>query len=157
MPAEDLCDRLIPFWSEAGFDREINWQEQRDWLLEVVKLIAPSLTRLTDAVEMTRYLFESELKYTDEAIAVLQPEAVKPILADLLQQLRDTPDLTTELATGLIQAVTKSQSVKKGMVMKPLRCALTGDIHGPELIPSFLLLHQRGLAVERLQGAIALG
>jgi glutamyl-tRNA synthetase len=155
MPAEDLCDRLIPFWSEAGFDREINWLEQRDWLLEVVKLIAPSLTRLTDAVEMTRYLFESELKYTDEAIAVLQPEAVKPILADLLQQLKDTPDLTAELATGLIQAVTKSQGVKKGMVMKPLRCALTGDVHGPELIPSFLLLHQRGLAVERLQGAIS--
>jgi glutamyl-tRNA synthetase len=155
IPADDLCDRLIPFWSEAGFDREINWQEQRDWLLEVVKLIAPSLTRLTDAVEMTRYLFERELKYTDEAIAVLQPEAVKPILADLLQQLKDTPDLTAELATGLIQAVTKSQGVKKGMVMKPLRCALTGDIHGPELIPSFLLLHQRGLAVSRLQGAIA--
>jgi glutamyl-tRNA synthetase len=155
MPVEDLCDRLIPFWREAGFDRELDFMTERSWLLELVTLIAPSLTRLTDAVDMTRFLFESELKYTDAAIAALQPEAVKPLITALLEQVKDTAVLTADAANSLIQTVTKSQNVKKGMLMKPLRCALTGDVHGPELIPSFLLLHQRGLAVPRLQQALS--
>jgi glutamyl-tRNA synthetase len=156
MPVEDLCDRLIPFWREAGFDREVDFVAERSWLLELVTLISPSLTRLTDAVEMTRFLFESELKYTDAAIAALQPEAVKPVITALLQELKDLPELTIDVANSLIQTVTKSQNVKKGMVMKPLRCALTGDVHGPELIPSFLLLHQRGLAMPRLHQALSI-
>jgi glutamyl-tRNA synthetase len=156
MPIEDLCDRLIPFWREAGFDRELDFVAKRPWLLELTALIAPSLTRLTDAVEMTRFLFESELKYTDGAIAALQPEAVKPVITALLEELQNIPELTADTANNLIQTVTKSQNVKKGMVMKPLRCALTGDVHGPELIPSFLLLHQRNLTVPRLQQALSL-
>jgi glutamyl-tRNA synthetase len=155
MPVADLCDRLIPFWRDAGFD--LDFEAERSWLLELVTLIAPSLTRLTDAVDMTRFLFDRELKYTDAAIAALTPEPVKPVIAELAQQLKDTPELTADTANSLIQAVTKSLNVKKGMVMKPLRCALTGDIHGPELIPSFLLLHQRGLAVPRLQQALSVG
>ncbi|WP_019499321.1 glutamate--tRNA ligase [Pseudanabaena sp. PCC 6802] len=156
MPVEDLCDRLIPFWQQAGFNREVDFAAERGWLLELVTLIAPSLTRLTDAVEMTRFLFESELKFTDAAIAALQPEAVKPVITALLGQLKDTPVLTADAANSLIQTVTKLQNVKKGMVMKPLRCALTGDVRGPELIPSFLLLHQRGLAIPRLQQALSI-
>ncbi|CAN1211197.1 glutamate--tRNA ligase [Tumidithrix helvetica PCC 7403] len=152
MTAEDLCDRLMPFWQKAGFNCDLD----RAWLLEVVKLIAPSLTLLADAVEMARYLFVDTPNYTDEAIAVLSPETVKPILSGLLEALNQTPELTAESAGALIQTVTKAQGIKKGMVMKPLRAALTGDIHGPDLVPSFLLLHQRNLALPRLQHSLGI-
>jgi glutamyl-tRNA synthetase len=152
MPTEDLCDRLLPFWQNAGF----NCDRDRAWLLEVVKLIAPSLTLLADAVEMARYLFVDVTTYTEEAIAVLSPETVKPILAALIEALEQTPELTAESTTAVVQAVTKAQNVKKGMVMKPLRAALTGDIHGPDLGQSFLLLHQRNLALPRLRHSLEL-
>jgi glutamyl-tRNA synthetase len=150
MPVEDLCDRIIPFWQKAGFD--VN--QERAWLLDVVRLLAPSLVKLTDAVEMARYLFADLPEYKEEAIAVLAPEAVKPILTSLLQGLKDIPELTADAATELIGSVTKLHGVKKGAVMKPLRCALAGDVHGPELIPSLLLLQQRGVAIARLQKSL---
>jgi glutamyl-tRNA synthetase len=45
--------------------------------------------------------------------------------------------------------------VKKGLVMRSLRAALTGDVHGPDLIQSWLLLNQIGLDKSRLNQAIS--
>ncbi len=154
MDSEILCDRLIPFWQTAGFDSSNFEPANRPWLIDVVKLIAHSLTLLTDAVEMARYLFTENLEYTEEAIAVLKQEAVIPILLALAQALRDTSSLTVDSASNLIQSVAKSQNLKKGAVMKPLRCALSGDINGPDLISSLLLLHQKRVAITRIETAL---
>ena len=50
----------------------------------------------------------------------------------------------------------KEQNVKKGLVMRSLRAALTGDLHGPDLVESWLILHQKDLDKKRLQEAIGL-
>jgi glutamyl-tRNA synthetase len=150
MDPEILCDRLIPFWQAADFNPNFD----RNWLIDLVKLIAPSLTVLTDAVDMARYLFIDNLEYTEEAIAILKAESVKPILIALAQALKDTPTLTPDSASSLIQSIAKSLNLKKGAIMKPLRCALSGDIHGPDLISSLLLLAQRGVAVTRIETAL---
>ena len=55
----------------------------------------------------------------------------------------------------IIKTVTKEQNVKKGVVMRSLRAALMGDMHGPDLIQSWLILHQLGQDKPRLQQAIA--
>jgi glutamyl-tRNA synthetase len=38
--------------------------------------------------------------------------------------------------------------------MQSLRAALTGEVHGPDLIQSWLLLHQHQLAVSRIEQAL---
>jgi glutamyl-tRNA synthetase len=50
--------------------------------------------------------------------------------------------------------VTTEKKVKKGLVMRSLRAALTGDVHGPDLIESWVLLHQQGIDKTRLQQAL---
>jgi glutamyl-tRNA synthetase len=40
-------------------------------------------------------------------------------------------------------------------VMKSLRAALMGDLQGPDLIQSWLLLHQKGWDSIRLQQALS--
>ena len=51
--------------------------------------------------------------------------------------------------------MTKSQQVKRGLVMRSLRAGLTGELHGPDLNQSWLLLHQLGLDKKRLQQTLA--
>jgi glutamyl-tRNA synthetase len=55
----------------------------------------------------------------------------------------------------LIQQVTKSQKVKKGLVMRSLRASLTGELHGPDLTQTWLLLNQLGADKTRLQQTLA--
>jgi glutamyl-tRNA synthetase len=151
LPTEDVCDRLIPFLKEAGYDLA---SVDHQWLLDLTKLIAPSLVVLTDAAKISKFFFTEFEDYTDEAKATLQGEAIAGILTALIEALKETSELDADIAGEVIKTVTKSQGVKKGVVMKSLRAALTGDLHGPEILPSFVLLHRKGLALSRLQRAL---
>ncbi|AFY68739.1 glutamyl-tRNA synthetase, glutamate--tRNA(Gln) ligase [Thalassoporum mexicanum PCC 7367] len=155
MDIGDLCDRLVPVWQAAGYDLEQPGID-RDWLMALVEIIAPSLTRLNDAIQMTSFFFTSSLTYTDEAKGVLEPDEVRGILQDLLTELKAASTLDQESVNGILKSVTKAKGVKKGKAMRPLRAAITGDVHGPDLIPSLLLLAQRDVLVNRLAAAIAL-
>jgi glutamyl-tRNA synthetase len=150
-PVDKITDLLIPFWTEAGYT--FVGGRERPWLEELVALIAPSLTRLTDAVAMSQMFFTDGVEFDDEAKAQLQQDGVAAALQGILAGLEgDTFD-----GQGIIKQVVKEQGVKKGLVMRSLRAALTGEVHGPDLMQSWKLLHEIGLDKPRLQNAIAAG
>lgn len=153
LPTEDVCDRLTPFLKEAGYELE---SVDQQWLLDLTKLIAPSLTLLTDAATISKFFFTEFEDYTDEAKATLQGDAIAGIITALIESLKETSELDADSAGEVIKTVMKSQGVKKGVVMKSLRASLTGDLHGPEILPTFVLLHRKGLALSRLQRALTL-
>jgi glutamyl-tRNA synthetase len=152
MPVDQLTDLLMPYWQQAGY--AFDPVGDRAWLEQLTPVIGPSLTTLPEAVEMVRYLFMPEFSLSDEARAHLQQASVKAILEGILASL-PTEELTETTAQALIAEAVKQQGVKKGLVMKSLRAGLTGMLQGPDLIQSWLLLHQRGWDRTRLQTAIA--
>jgi glutamyl-tRNA synthetase len=94
------------------------------------------------------------LTLNEEAQAQIAQAGAQDILQSLLNSLLETADFNEEAAKGIINRVTKEHGVKKGMVMRTMRAALSGEVHGPDLIQSWLLLHQQGLAVSRMQEAL---
>ena len=153
MPVDKLTDLVIPFWSKAGF--QFNGGRERTWLEQLVGLIAASLTRLVDAVDMTKVFFTEGVELTEEGSQQLQQAGVKTVLQVIIAALESQPELTADVAQDIIKQVVKSEKVKKGLVMRSLRAALTGDVHGPDLIQSWLLLNQIGLDKSRLNQAIS--
>jgi glutamyl-tRNA synthetase len=152
MPAETLLPELIPYWQAAGF--KFDPIIDHDWLLQLTGMIGASLARLDECVEISRTFFADTVTLNEEATAkVTQPGATE-VLASLLAELRAKPELSAIEAQDLIKQVTKDQNVKKGLVMQSLRAALTGEVHGPDLIQSWLLLHQHQLAVPRIEQAL---
>jgi glutamyl-tRNA synthetase len=151
MPVDKLTDLIIPFWEEAGYT--FTGSRERPWLEQLVSLIAASLTRLVDAVAMSKVFFTDGVEFSEEGSTQLQQEGVKPVLQAILTAL-ESQSLTADTAQSIIKQVVKEQSVKKGLVMRSLRAALTGDVHGPDLIQSWLLLNQIGLDKQRLNQAI---
>lgn len=152
-PPSELVDLLIPYWQEAGYN--IDPENNRPWLERLAAVIGPSLTRLPDAVEMTQMLFTDSVELTSEAIEQVKKEGATDVLNAVLAALENTPELSAETAGEIIKQVTKQQKVKKGLVMRSLRAALTGDVHGPDLIESWVLLHQKGQDKPRLQQALS--
>lgn len=151
MPLDKLTDLLIPFWEKAGY--KVDSGRDRVWLEKLVALIQPSLTRLKDAVEMSKLFFADSVEYAQEGAAQLQQEGAKPVLQSIATAL-ENQELSESTAQEIIKQVTKEQNVKKGLVMRSLRAALTGDVHGPDLIQSWLLLNQIGLDKTRLASAV---
>ncbi|ACK72669.1 glutamyl-tRNA synthetase [Gloeothece citriformis PCC 7424] len=150
MPPDELLELIIPYWQEAGY--EVNLDQDRPWLTQLTALIAPSMTRLKDAPAESRLLFGESIKFSDEAIAQLKLEGVKDILNEVIEGIK--PSLTDEEAKALVNQVTKTQKVKKGLVMKSLRAGLMGELQGPDLIQSWILLNHKGWDKLRLQQAL---
>jgi glutamyl-tRNA synthetase len=63
--------------------------------------------------------------------------------------------LTSAEAQKITKKLSKEKNLNKGLIMRSLRAALTGAMHGPDLIESWVILHQRGTAKTRLLDAIS--
>jgi len=151
MPIPEVTDLLIPVWKSAGY--VFDEKSDRAWLEQISALVAPSLSRLNEAVDMTRYLFQP-LEFTDDAKAQMQQEGATTAIKAILEAM---PSSLTEAATqDVIKQVVKEQNLKKGVVMKSLRAALTGALQGPDLVQSWLLLNQKGLDQERFEQALSI-
>ncbi len=148
MPPEQLVELLVPYWQAAGF--EFDPKQDRSWLLALTSLIGPSLARLDECVEISRTFFTPSATPNEEAAAKLSQPGAKEVLTSIVTTLKSQPNLTQSEVQELIKQVTKAQNVKKGVVMQSLRAALTGEVHGPDLIESLVLLHQHQLAVPRI-------
>lgn len=152
LPAPELVDLLIPYWHNAGFG--FDPERNRAWLEQMAAVIGPSLARLREAVDMTRMFFTESVEFSAEAVDQLKKEGAADVVQGVLDAVAKYPELSADEAQQIITTVTKEQKVKKGLVMRSLRAALTGDVHGPDLIQSWVLLHQQGIDRSRLQQAL---
>ncbi|HEY9639667.1 MAG TPA: glutamate--tRNA ligase, partial [Coleofasciculaceae cyanobacterium] len=152
MPIDQLTDLLIPYWQAAGYEFDL---QDRAWLEQLTALLAASLVRLDDAVAMSKYLFVADVGFTEEATVQLKQDNVATVLQGIIAALEATPTVTEANVQEVIQAGVKAAGVKKGVAMRSLRAALTGDMHGPDLVQSWLLLNQHHLDLPRLKQALA--
>lgn len=148
LPSEKLVDLIIPYLQEAGYE-----ESDHTWLLKLATLIGPSLTRLTDTVKESRLLLDESLNFTEDALTQLKTAGVKEILQEILGKIE--AGLTEETAKEIVNQVTKSHGVKKGVVMKSLRAGLMGELQGPDLMQSWVLLNQKGWDKLRLQQSLS--
>ena len=151
-PAEELLPMLMPYWNEVGYD--FDEQADRDWLIPLTAMIAPSLTRLKDCVDLGHFFATPTLEFSDKAQKQLRSEGVAEAMQAVVEALKDSPINRPEDAKGIINQVAKNLGVKKGLVMKSLRAALMGDMQGPDLVESWAILHQREFDQQRLEKAV---
>jgi glutamyl-tRNA synthetase len=153
LPAVELMPLLIPYLEAGGY--QVDLEKDQAWLESLASLIGPSLTRLTDAATESQLLFGDRLDLKEDGQKQLAVEGAKAVLEAALTFSQNMPELTLDEAKGEINRLTKELGLKKGVVMKSLRAGLMGTVQGPDLLQSWLLLHQKGWATTRLNQAIA--
>ena len=151
-PPEALLPMLMPYWNEAGYG--FDEQSDKTWLLPLTAMIAPSLTRLKDCIELGRFFATPTMDFSDKAKQQLRSEGVAEAMQAVLEAIKDTPINQTEDAKAVIDRVAKALEIKKGLIMKSLRAALMGDMQGPDLAESWTILHRRGFDQQRLEKAV---
>ncbi|MCJ8283688.1 MAG: glutamate--tRNA ligase family protein, partial [Rivularia sp. ALOHA_DT_140] len=151
MPVDKLTDMLIPIWEEAGY--KFSETKEREWLEKLAALIQPGISRLTEAVEIAKIFSTETVDFDSEAQQQLQKEGVKTALQGIVAALDN--DINASTAKDIIKQIVKQQNVKKGLLMRSLRAALTGEMNGPDIVDSWVLLNNTGLDKLRLEKAIA--
>jgi len=137
----------LPRWQEAGLstDQPPAWQEK------LAVLLGPSLVVLQDGVEQARPFLGSP-EPDDASRAQLQVEGCQAALRHVLRQR--PPAFEASAAKALLTEAARAAGVRKGVVMKGVRAALLGCLHGPDLLLSWELLHGVGEDDRRLRAAL---
>ncbi|MEL7068333.1 MAG: glutamate--tRNA ligase [Cyanobacteria bacterium J06581_3] len=153
-PAEALLPMLMPYWQAAGYGFDAD--TDKDWLLPLVSMIGPSLTRLKDCVELVHFFVTPTMEFSEKAKEQLGKDGVGAAMQAVADALSGIEINEPADAKGVINQVTKALGVKKGLIMRSLRAALMGDMQGPDLVESWVILHARGFDKQRLAAAIEL-
>lgn len=120
---------LRPFLQEAGYD--ISDENKAKKIIDAV------YKRISFGKEIAReaaIFYEPDLEIQEqEARVILRQESSKKVLTTLLEKIRDVPELDVESFKNLMKQVQQETGIKKEQLWMPVRVALTGVTHGPEL------------------------
>ncbi len=121
---EKVAELASPFLKEAGY----SWNDE-DYLYDVVDVLLPRVDTLKEIAEQSDYFFNDNFSYTEDAKRRL--EAGQKYLEGLERELSTLDFFDYDDVDDCIRSYVKSQSVKMGEIMMPLRSALAGTTQAP--------------------------
>ncbi len=153
-PLEEVTRLALPYLQAAGYVGGEVSHVQMEWLKHLVGAVRKGISHLAEIPARTALFFTNELTYSAEAQRVLQEEQVPMVLNTLKEKLAVTP-MTEEGVKGMLKTLAKELKLGGKQVYMPIRAALTGEVHGPELFDIIPLLGVEECA-RRLDSAVAL-
>ncbi len=111
------------------------------WLRKVVATAREHVAYAAQVPECVALYFNDDVAFeNDAAAAVLKAPAVPAVIGMLLAQLAELPVLDAVSVKALFKSIQKTTKLKGKDVFMPIRVALTGNQHGPELAEIIPLL-----------------
>jgi nondiscriminating glutamyl-tRNA synthetase len=142
-PPEDLIDLALPFLRAEGLfnEADILSEEQRQWIVIFLKAVREKINNLSEIRDYIKFFTGEEVDVTDEeARLIIQAPTVPAVLELLREKVHATPELDPPAAKSILKQIGKELKLKGRDVFMPVRIALTGQMHGPDLDAILALL-----------------
>ncbi|RIV24511.1 glutamate--tRNA ligase [Alicyclobacillaceae bacterium I2511] len=124
--------------------------EDTHWLSEVVDLYREQMTCAADFVELAAGFFSPTVAWSEDALAVLREPGAWPVVDKYLQYVLTDTEWTSESSRQRFKRVQQDLGTKGRGLYMPVRAAVTGQIHGPDLQRTLANL-PREWVVERIR------
>ena len=146
----DLIRRLEPFLEKSGFKSEIIHSE---WFHKIIDLVKDELITLADIESHISIFFDAGYKITDEAEEILKKDTAQKVVKSFAGYLDECDAGPENLYSAAMKHVREKTGAKGRELFMPVRAALTGVVHGPELDKVFAILG-RDASLRRLKNFI---
>ncbi|OPY57274.1 MAG: Glutamate--tRNA ligase [Pelotomaculum sp. PtaU1.Bin035] len=157
-PLERVTDLAVPFLEKAGFIATPLSRGKYEWLKMVVDSVREYLNCLEEiTVHASIYFMDGVEIEGKEAEEVLAGEQVPAVLSAIQKKVASREELTNPEVKLLLKEVGKELGVKGKQIFMPLRVALTGSTHGPDLNQIMVILGKDKVSdrLARMLGKIA--
>lgn len=133
-PVDKIAEMALPYLIKAGYVQENPSEKDKEW----VKLVVAALQEHFETVsEITGHMDilvgEDVTLENDEAAAILREDTFLQVVASFREKIASEDELTPEKVKELLKSIVKELKLGGKKVYMPLRIALTGKMHGPEL------------------------
>jgi nondiscriminating glutamyl-tRNA synthetase len=137
---EEVIEISLPHLVKAGRLDENMSEESKAWTHSLIALFQEKLSYGAEIVELTDMFFKDEAEYEEEAKEVLSGEQVPEVLKAFSHELDLLPEFKATEIKAAMKAVQKSTGQKGKTLFMPIRSAVTGQTHGPDLPQTIELL-----------------
>lgn len=151
---ERLVELAVPYLIKEGYLSENPSPEEREWAKLVMSAFQERLSKIKDVTEQIKTLVGEEVHFeNEEAAAVLEQETCPLVLRTFKDKLAALDEVTPETVKTMLKSIMKELKLKGQFVYMPIRVALSGQQHGPDL---FLIIGILGkdLALRRIERAL---
>ncbi|WP_035050844.1 glutamate--tRNA ligase [Carnobacterium pleistocenium] len=151
---ETITALALPHLIKAGYVEEDASSEKLEWVQKVVSLYHEQMSYGAQIVELSSLFFSEEPAMDSIAKEILEGETVSEVLKAFSKQLEVIEPFDAAEIKKAIKTVQKETGIKGKNLFMPIRVAVTGQSHGPEIGPTIELLG-REKAQAHLQAALA--
>ncbi len=146
LSAKELADFCLPYIKTVDVAGK-----SPEWVVGMFETIKTGINFCAEVPELSKLFFKPD-ELTAEGLAILAAEGAGKVLLALKAELSKT-QLTKENCKELIGAAGKAAEAKGKDLFMPVRLALTGAMHGPELA-HFLPVLGNEECVRRIEEAL---
>lgn len=151
---ETVTALALPHLVKAGYIEADLSEEKKEWIQKVVGLYHEQMSYGAEIVELASLFFTETPNLDEAAKEVLAGETVPEVLKAFDKVLSELETFDVASIKAGIKTVQKETGIKGKNLFMPIRVAVTGQTHGPELGETIELLG-REKAKAHLQTAIA--
>jgi glutamyl-tRNA synthetase len=129
MDLDELTHACVPFLEKIDYPLP-----EHETLKKMINLVRDGLEYLSQIVEKLEIFFVDQVRITDGvAIGMSQSESAEKVYWSFLRQLDKHEMLTAEVFRQFMKTVSEETGVMGRDLWMPIRIALTGKMHGPDL------------------------
>ena len=129
-----INEMALPYYQAAGYASENPDAEEYRRLEIVTSAITKYLNCLSEIPQYAEVFFKEDIAFeNEEAKELLKEEQVPQVMEALQEKLIALGFLTPENTKKVFKEISKELGLKGNKVYMPIRIALTGAMHGPEL------------------------
>ena len=133
MDLDVLVEMCLPYLQKAGRVSEDLSAEELERVKKIVALYQPQMSYAAQIVELSELFFTEHPILDDAAKEVLAGETVPQVLAAFKAKLEAMDTVEAPSVKAAIKEVQKETGVKGKNLFMPIRVAVSGQTHGPEL------------------------
>ena len=150
-PAAQIIKLLDPFLNKEEGRKIIENNEKISFLIDLVKIRAQTIQ---DVYQGVKFFFNDPETYEENGIIkYFEDHDILDILKNLMPSLKDIKSFETDILEGVIREFAESTGIKAGVVIHPLRLALTGQTTSPGIFDVMYVLGKETV-VRRVDKAI---
>ncbi|MDH5681018.1 MAG: glutamate--tRNA ligase [Spirochaetota bacterium] len=148
-------DRLLtlsrPYLEEAGFISATNPSD--DYIKSVLDIVRGNVKCVSELVDYVDFFFRDISYESDKARAMLDTDDSRTVLKSFLDKLNSKPQITADDFKSYLKEIQSETGIKGKNLFMPVRIALTGRLHGPEMFLVAPVLGHK-LCASRLESSI---
>jgi nondiscriminating glutamyl-tRNA synthetase len=148
-----VLELSMPHLVKAGVLSESLTDEEHEWARGLVSLLQEKMSFGAEIVELSDMFFKEEAEYEEDAKEVLTGETVPEVLKAFAEELEKLDNFKAGEIKAAMKAVQKSTGQKGKNLFMPIRAAVSGQTHGPDL-PQAIELLGKGKVLNRIQKII---